>query len=242
MLNIKLLILLAGVALAAPICAETLTDAELESAIEAKLTTQLGNSDVAAYTAKFLMDEILTWKGEELPIEEADTILAFAFGNRVILNGNQVPGPMNVALADTVVEIYKQTGIPVYAQWEIAQSIGDRIPVKHLTSINPKIAADGTLTYLSTDGVAAAAVQLSGGNMGKTVVVGFYEHSLRTINTSKSVGIDAYAPEDIELPHDYDPQSGQAWTRDAKTFVMHEIGNRSINERTRLIKAATEGQ
>ena len=240
MLKINMLILLASVTLAGPLCAETLTDAELKSAIEARLTAQLGNKDVAAHTAKFLMDEILTWKGEELPIDEADSILAYAFGNRVIPNGNQVPGPMNEALADTVVYIYKQTEKPVYAQWEIAQSIGDRIPAKHLTFINPKIAADGSLTYLSTDGVAAAAVKLSGGNMGKTIVVAFYEHSLRTINTSKSVGIDAYAPEDIELPHDYDPQSGQAWTRDAKTFVMHEIGNRAINERGRLIKAATE--
>ena len=239
MLKSKLFVLLASVVLAAPLCAETLTDAELRSAIEARLTAQLGSKDVAAYTAKFLMDEILTWKGEELPIDEADSILAYAFGNRVLPNGNQVPGPMNEALADTVVDIYTQTEKPVYAQWEIAQAIGDRIPAKHLTSINPTIAADGSLTYLSTDGVAAEAVKLSGGNMGKTVVVGFYEHSLRTIDTSKRAGIDAYAPEKIELPHDYDPQSGQAWTRDAKTFVMHEIGNRSINERSRLIKAAT---
>ena len=240
MLKNKLLVLLASVVLAAPLGAETLTDTELESAIEARLTAQLGDKDVAAYTAKFLMDEILTWKGQELPIDEADSILAYAFGNRVLPNGNQVPGPMNEALADTVVDIYQQTGKPVYAQWEIAQAIGDRIPDNHLASINPKIAADGSLSYLSTDGVAAEAVKLSGGDMGKTVVVGFYEHSLRTINTSTSVGIDAYAPEDIELPHDYDPQSGQAWTRDAQAFVMHEIGNRSLNERSRLIKAATD--
>jgi hypothetical protein len=240
MLKNKLLVLLASVVLAVPLGAETLTDAELESAIEARLTAQLGDKDVAAYTAKFLMDEILTWKGQELPIDEADSILAYAFGNRVLPNGNQVPGPMNEALADTVVDIYQQTGKPVYAQWEIAQAIGDRIPDNHLTSINPKIAADGSLTYLSTDGVAAEAVKLSGGNMGKTVVVGFYEHSLRTIDTSTRAGIDAYAPGEIELPHDYDPQSGQAWTRDVQTFVMHEIGNRSLNERRRLIKAATD--
>jgi len=36
------------------------------------------------------------------------------------------------------------------------------------------------------------------------------------------------------------PGTGQAWTRDAKTFVMHEIGARSFNERRRLIKAATD--
>ena len=240
MLRKNTLVLLVCIALAAPLGADPLTDAELKNAIEARLTAQLGNKDVAAYTANFLMEEILTWKGKELPIDEADSILAYAFGNRVLSNGNQVPGPMNEALADTVVDIYKQTGKPVYAQWEIAQAIGDRIPIIHLTSINPIIAADGSLTYLSTNGVAAAAVELSLGKMGKTVVVGFYEHSLRTIDTSKRAGINAYAPKGIELPHDYDPQSGQAWTRDATTFVMHEIGNRSINERGRLITAAAK--
>ncbi len=237
--NIIGLSFISSLAISAPSIANTLTDAELQNAIEAKLTVQLESADVAAYTAEFLMNEILTWKGEELPLNEVDSILAYAFGNRVMPNGNQVPGPMNEALADTVVEIYKQTGKPVYAQWEIAQSIGDRIPAKHLFSIDPKIAPDGTLTYLSTNGVAEEAVKQSGGDMGKTVVVGFYEHSLRTIITSKRFGIDAYAPEGIKLPHDYDEQSGQGWTRDAKTFVIHEVSNRAANERNRLIEIAT---
>ena len=217
-----------------------LTDAELQDAITKKLEIQLENKEVAAYTSEFIMNNLLTWKGEKLPLNEADSILAYAFGNRVLENGNQIPGPMNEALADTVVEIYEEIGKPVYAQWEIAQSIGDRIPAKDLTSINPHIAEDGTLTYLSTNGVAQEAIKLSGGDLGKTVVVGFYEHSLRTINTSKAMGIDAYAPAGIALPHDYDELSGQAWTRDAKTFVMHEIRNRGTNERTRLIDEATK--
>ncbi|MCG9582711.1 hypothetical protein L1D13_21425 [Vibrio tubiashii] len=215
-----------------------LTDAELQAAMAKKLEIQLENKEAAQYTAQFIMNNLLTWKGEELPLSEADSILAYAFGNRLLPNGNQVPGPMNEALADTVVEIYNQTGKPVYAQWEIAQSIGDRIPAKDLHSINPVIAKDGTLTYLSTIGVAQTAVDLAGGDLGKTVVVGFYEHSLRTINTSKDFGIDAYAPQGIELPHDYDSQSGQAWTRDVKTFIMHEVRNRGTNERTRLIEEA----
>ncbi|MCG9648973.1 hypothetical protein L1D24_10375 [Vibrio brasiliensis] len=219
-----------------------LSDAELQNAMAKKLEVQLENKEAAEYTAEFIMNNLLTWKGEELPLDQADSILAYAFGNRLLENGNQIPGPMNEALADTVVEIYQQTGKPVYAQWEIAQSIGDRIPTKDLHSINPIIAKDGSLTYLSTIGVAETAVELSGGNLGKTVVVGFYEHSLRTINTSKDFGIDAYAPAGIELPHDYDAQSGQAWTRDVKTFIMHEVRNRGTNERTRLIDEALREQ
>lgn len=214
-----------------------LTDDQLREAIEIKLTEQLQDKDVAAHTAEFLMNEILTWQGEPLPLEQADTILAYAFGNRLKSNGNQEPGPMNEALADVVVELHKKTGKPVYAQWEIAQSIGDRIAPEFLTSINPQIAADGTIVYLSTIGVADEVVKQAGGvdKLGKTVVVGFYEHSLRTISTSRDAGIEAYAPEGVALPHEYDPESGQAWTRDAKTFVMHEIRNRATNERTRLI-------
>lgn len=220
----------------------SLTDEQLQEAIEIKLTDQLQDKDVAAHTAEFLMNEILTWQGEPLPLDQADTILAYAFGNRLKQNGNQEPGPMNEALADVVVELHKKTGKPVYAQWEIAQSIGDRISPEFLTSINPQIAADGTIVYLSTIGVADEVVKQAGGvdKLGKTIVVGFYEHSLRTISTSRDAGIEAYAPEGVALPHEYDPESGQAWTRDAKTFVMHEIRNRATNERTRLIKEQLE--
>ncbi|MGF1735434.1 hypothetical protein [Photobacterium satsumensis] len=232
------LAILAASLIAGP--AFALTDAELESAISAKLETQLKDKAVADYTAEFIMENLLTWEGEPLELSEADSIMAFAFGNRLMENGNQVPGPMNEQLADTVVEVYKATGKPVYAQWEIAQSIGDRIPADKLFSINPVIAADGTLTYLSSIGVADTAVQMAGGDLGKTVVVAFREHSLRTLTTAKAFGIDAYAPAGVELPHKYDTQSGQGWTRDQQTFVFHELTYRSKAERDRLIKEANK--
>ncbi|MCW8331437.1 hypothetical protein MD588_21825 [Photobacterium sp. SDRW27] len=242
-MKLKSLVLMAVMACFPAFAAsDSITDEQLQDAIEAKLAEQLQNKDVAAYTAEFLMNEILTWQGEPLPLDQADSILAYAFGNRVAPNGNQEPGPMNEALADVVVDIHKKTGKPVYAQWEIAQSIGDRIAPEYLTSINPQIGADGTIVYLSTIGVADEVVKQAGGvdKLGKTVVVGFYVHSLRTISTSRDAGIDAYAPEGIALPYDYDPESGQAWTRDAQTFVMHEIRNRATNERTRLINEQLE--
>ncbi len=240
MKNIKLksLVLAAAVTCSSAFAAsDAITDEQLQSAIEARLTEQLKNKEVAAYTAEFLMNEVLTWKGEPLAVNQADSILAYAFGNRLSANGNQTPGPMNKALAGVVVDLHKKTGKPVYAQWEIAQSIGDRIAPEFITSINPLIAEDGTVVYLSTTGVADEVVKQAGGadKLGKTLVVGFYEHSLRTIITSREAGIDAYAPQDTALPHDYDAQSGQAWTRDALTFVMHEIRNRATNQRTKLI-------
>ncbi|CAH0536553.1 hypothetical protein [Vibrio marisflavi] len=213
-----------------------MTDTQLEQGLVEKLTVQLEDKPAAEYAAKFILNQLLTWKGKELSVNQADSILAYSFGNRVLPNGNQTPGPMNQELANTVVEIYKQTGKPVYAQWEIATAIGKRIPSDKLFYINPVVNSDGSVTYLSTIGVAEEAVKLSGGDLGKTIVVAFYEHSLRAIDTSKEFGIEAYAPKEIELPHHYDAQSGQAWTRDKNTFIMHEISNRSANERTKLIE------
>ena len=236
-------VIISAITLASPsVIAAQLSDADLQAAMEATLTEQLKDEKVAAHTAEFIMNNLLTWQGEPLPLDQADSIIAYAFGNRIAENGNQSPGPMNKALADTVVEIYEKTGKPIYAQWEIAQEIGDRVEAKDLTAIYPKVGSDGTIIYLSTIGVAEEIVKLAGGadKLGKAVVVGFYEHSLRTINTTKDAGIEAYAPEGIELPHDYDEDSGQPWTRDALIFVMHEIRNRGTNERTRLIEQANQ--
>ncbi|PSW20750.1 hypothetical protein C9I98_07875 [Photobacterium sanctipauli] len=216
---------------------QAISDEQLQRAIAAKLTGQLKDKEVAASTAAFLMTHILTWQNRTLPLACADSILAFAFGNRIEPNGNQLPGPMNEDLADVAVELFQQTNKPVYAQWEVAQAVGDRIPSHHLFAIYPRLTAKGTIDYLCTKGVAERAIELAGGvsGMGKTLVVAFYEHSLRTIDTAKGVGIDAYAPEGVEMPNRFDAESGQQWTQDHLTYVMHEIRTRATNERERLI-------
>ncbi|GAL22749.1 hypothetical protein JCM19235_4707 [Vibrio maritimus] len=104
-----------------------LTDEQLQMAMEARLVEQLKDPQAAKLLSEFLIEDVLTWRAETLDIKEADSILAFAFGNRHAKNGNQIPGPMNGQLADLAVELHKETGKPVYAQWEIAQQIGDRI-------------------------------------------------------------------------------------------------------------------
>ncbi|WP_199911598.1 hypothetical protein [Dongshaea marina] len=174
------------------------------------------------------MQEALTWKAPTLPVEKADTILAFAFGNRLAKNGNQLPGKMNQNLADLVVRLYQKTNKTVYAQWEIAQAIGQRIPKDKLIAIYPKL-DHGKLIYLSTHGVAQEVTRKAHGakNMGKTLIVAYAEHSLRAVETAKNLGIDAYAPAGVALPSDYDTKSGQPWTRDRLTFALYEIGTRA---------------
>ncbi|GAL38194.1 hypothetical protein JCM19240_56 [Vibrio maritimus] len=58
-------------------------------AIEARLVEQLKDPQAAKLLSEFLIEDVLTWRAETLDIEEADSILAFAFGNRHALNGNQ---------------------------------------------------------------------------------------------------------------------------------------------------------
>ena len=63
-------------------------------------------------------------------------------------NGNRIPGPMNEALADIVVQLHKETNAPVFAQWEIAEAIGDRIAPENLAVINPTLDAQANIVYI----------------------------------------------------------------------------------------------
>ncbi|GAL28936.1 hypothetical protein JCM19239_5042 [Vibrio variabilis] len=187
-----------------------LTDEQLQMAMETRLVEQLKDPQAAKLLSEFLIEDVLTWRAETLDIKEADSILAFAFGNRHAENGNQIPGPMNSQLADLAVELHKETGKPVYAQWEIAQQIGDRVAEDKLFPIYPTVNEGGELIYLNTTGVALDAVKQAGGfeKMGKTIVLAFYEHNLRAVNTAREAGLEAFAPAGYEMPSDYDANSG----------------------------------
>jgi hypothetical protein len=213
-----------------------LTDAQLQAAIQTKLIEQLGEKKAAETVSAFVMNDVLTLKPQTVDINKADTILAFAFGNSHAKNGNQTPGKMNEQLADFVVEIYNKIHKPVYAQWEIAQAIGNRIPSDKLHGIYPTVDKGGNLIYLNTKGVALDAVKQAGGfdKMGITLVVAFQEHALRAVNTAKDAGLKAYAPEGYNLPDVYDKNSGQPWTRDKLTFILYEIRTRANIFREKL--------
>ncbi|PSU35619.1 hypothetical protein [Photobacterium lutimaris] len=217
---------------------ESLSDEQLQQAIADRLNKQLNNKDVATQTAQFLMDSLLNWHAETVSVKQVESILAFAFGNRISPNGNQYPGPMNEAIADTVVSLYRRTSVPVYAQWEVAEAVGNRIPANDLHAIYPRLSGKGNTKYLCTLGVAEKAVSMAGGvsNLGKTAVVAFFEHSLRTVDSARDAGIEAFLPQGVEMPRQFDPDSGQAWTRDQQTYVLHEIRTRATNERDRLIQ------
>ncbi|MEZ5088430.1 MAG: hypothetical protein R2719_01220 [Micropruina sp.] len=108
------------------------------------------------------------WHPPTTRLSKIDFLLAFAFGNRPPANGGDPtrvlpePGPMNEDLADTVMKVLKRAGrkLPVYAQWEIARHLNAKHGFTGVVSIEPVFAPDGTITYLSTDGVIAQVAEL----------------------------------------------------------------------------------
>ena len=203
----------------------------LKTALEEHLTIELDDASIAKELATILVENILNWKAPIIPVSQIDSIVAYAFGNRILPNGNRLPGPMNEALADLVVQLHQKTNAPVYAQWEIAEAIADRIASEKLNVINPVLDGQANVVYLSTAGVASAILKHVGGSqkLGKVAVIAFNDHLYRCIKVSRAAGMDASAPAGYSMPSDYDPHSGQPWTRNRLTYVVADIKARITN-------------
>ncbi|GAA1980034.1 hypothetical protein [Kitasatospora viridis] len=198
------------------------------------LAADLDDRATAAVEVPRILDVCFTWEPPTVEPERMDFLLAYSFGNRAPAGGGDPakvlyePGPVNEALADTVARIHRRRPVPVYAQWEIAHFLTGKHGLTDVTAINPVIAADGTITYLSTYGVAAqVAASRKGlpGGIGTAGVVGFRDHVKRCVLTTRLAGIAAAgAPAGQRMPGDYDPQSGQAWTRSRAVYLVHDMG------------------
>ncbi|EMD9438666.1 hypothetical protein WL99_34025 [Burkholderia cepacia] len=215
------------------------TDAALAAQMSAKLNAQLGDAATVGAIQPALTDVGFAWDLPTMPAAQAGAIVAYSFGNRPnaasgntsSTGGNQSalpdPGPVNEALADAVYRIRQLKPVKVYAQWEIARFLVSKygMGADVLSSIEPVIASDGTIVYLSTAGVAAEAVSRAGGAaaMGSVAVVGHRDHAKRCIQTSQQAGMKAAAVAEVPLPARYDPQSGQPWTRNRSLYLVHDM-------------------
>ncbi|WP_329113429.1 hypothetical protein [Streptomyces sp. NBC_01465] len=196
------------------------------------LAAELGDQRAARALVPYLHDVGFDWHPETARLEALDFIVAYGFGNRPPAGGGDPskvlpePGPVNEELADTVARIRRRRDVPVYAQWEIARFLKAKYRMTNVTSIEPVTAPDGTITYLSTDGVAAQVVEarknLPGG-IGTAGVVGFRDHVKRCVQTTRDRGVTAYAPRGFVMPGTYDPDSGQAWTRRRELYLVHDM-------------------
>ena len=160
-------------------------------------------------------------------------LIAYSFGNRIPSGVDPTrtvgePGPVNEALADAAVRTRGARTIPIYAQTEIARVLTSKYHATGVVEIPPDRKPDGTLVYLSTDGVAAKVAALRGRSAHTDVagVVAFSDHLWRAVYTTRANGLDAYAPADIAMPSTYDPQSGQDWTRSRAAYLPRDYAAR----------------
>jgi len=204
----------------------SLTDGALEQLIAAKLATAPSAHDIAGIFTTMLLER----QPPTRPASALDLVIAFSFGNRVAADGTTYsgPGPVNAELATVVEQVMGKVrpGTPVYVQWEIAQVLTSR-GVTGFTTIDEQTGANGQIVYLSTDGVATAALTdfaATGAKSGTAGVIGHHDHVGRcalTVDSHASTsGVTAYAPRGIAMPADYDPDSGQVWTRSAELYLI----------------------
>lgn len=208
----------------------------LLATIEAHLTLELGDRETAHALTEVLREDALSWRAPEIDPGRIDTIIAFTFGNRMLPSGNRTPGPVNEALANVAVALYRQKPVRIYAQWEVAEAIGSRVPPDQVTAIYPGRDERAEPVYLSTSGVVSAVIDLQSepSLLGIVGVVGFADHLWRCVTTVRQFGLDAYAPRGYAMPTQYDAQSGQPWCRSRLAFLMHDIMIRATERRARL--------
>jgi hypothetical protein len=204
--------------------------------VAAYLAAEFGDVETGRLLAGILADDTLAWTAPVIAPDRIESIFAFTFGNRMLPNGNREPGPVNEALAEIALRLHGVAGAPIFAQWEIAAAIGDRIARDKLTAIYPGRDERAEPVYLSTGGVVEEIARL--GAQGPVGVVAFADHLYRAVTTSLRFGFDAYAPEGYAMPATYDPQSGQPWCRSRVAYLLHDIMIRVTERRADLIRSA----
>ena len=202
-----------------------------DPALAQEIVAGLGADTLASFEAKVPLAQVATspflaYRPARLPAGKVDSLIVYAFGNRVDAAGATTAGPTNEQLAKAVRAFAAKHKVPVYAQQEVAQYLTG---VPNVTSIDPVVGPDGKIVYLSTAGVADQAKQK--GATGTVGVVGFADHVGRCLLTTEKVfgekaGVTAGIPKGITLPSTYDPQSGQPWTRDRKSYLQTDLVGR----------------
>lgn len=215
---------------------------ELQDLLEQRLTEELGEAQAAACLTDQILDIALSWRPPQVPAAQVTRIVAYAFGNRpregAGPNDLADPGPVNEALAQAVLAIHQRSPVKIYAQWEIARFLAGKPGMADMLSIEPVHLPDGSLEYLSTDGVAAEVIRREDGAaaaMGTVAVVAHRDHAKRCVQISRRHGMDAHVAAEVELPATYDALSGQPWTRRRDIYLAHDLAAQFIALRGQAI-------
>jgi hypothetical protein len=203
-------------------CATEFTTIGFQTATEMHLAKQLGDPEVARRLAA-VIGRVLDWDAPRIHVERIRSVIAFSFGMRRESNGNVLPGPVNQTLAAFTEDVFELTNCNVYAQHEIVSCFGNRIPSDRVMRIDPILdPVDGTLIYLSSLDVLKKVIDLAAGReLGEILIVAQRHHGPRVCRLANEMNLDAYLPEDRELPLEFDPESSQPWVRDCFLFALH---------------------
>ena len=201
-----------------------------DRALAEELVARFGAETLAAMEAAIGLDGasdslLLAANAPTVDPAEIDSLIVYAFGNQVAADGALSPGPVNEEMASVVAAVVAQRPVPVYAQWEVADLL-IAAGVPGVVSIGREIDDAGNVTYLSTAGVADKAVELaaeSGTDLGHVGVIGFADHAVRCVLTSRAAGMTADIPAGVRLPSRYDAESGQPWTRNRLDYLSVDI-------------------
>ena len=212
-----------------------LTDEWGDGAVAEQVVTAIGADGLAAVEKRVPLGQVATtpllaYRTPTTPADDIDSVVVFAFGNRIAADGTLEPGPVNEQLADTTAAFVADHPVPVFAQWEVARFLVTA-GFPNVTSIEPTTGPDGQVVYLSTRGVADAIVaeaEASSLVLGTTGVICFADHEGRCLLTADAAGIDGTAIEGVSLPSVYDPELGQPWTRDRVSYLVTDLSGRLL--------------
>ncbi|MDG2025655.1 MAG: hypothetical protein P8J50_00940 [Acidimicrobiales bacterium] len=205
-------------------------------ALEADVLDRL----VAACEADIATAAILSYRPPTVPDHEVGSLWILAFGYRFVdaSAADQggvppmtalAPGPVNEALAREAAAFTAGRPVPIVAQWEVARAL-EAIGIDGVISVEPDVADDGSVIYLSTLGVLEKGLRLAaevGVDVGQAGVLGQADHAWRCVDTARSAGLTAAVPTGIQLPADYDEASGQPWTRSRASYLPVDLLARS---------------
>lgn len=223
----------------------------LKATLYKNLLSHFPEQRLSKNIADYVINVGVDWSVPLIDVTKINRIVAYAFGNRPnaesgssagsagSLTGMPDPGPINEMLADTIYEIYQRNPVKIYAQWEIARFLKSKYKLGDIVhSVEPIKNPDGTIKYLSTVDIAQDIIkqEKNAQNMGIVAIVAHRDHAKRCVLTSKECGMNAFVVKEIDLPVNYDPKSGQPWTRDRETYLLHDMYAQMADLRAKRIQ------
>lgn len=202
----------------------------LRAVVNNRLEEQ-GLGEASDLLVKLIAEELLTWKriSSHVP-NKANAIIALSFGLSRDTNGKLTPGDINKELAVKVKKFYSDKSRPIWAQWEVFESL-DETTKQAAIPIYPPLDSNGNVKYLNTEGVFDAILESRGPDfvnlMSPVLLVAHYNHIVRAARLAeKSFGLDNVITVQEEMPRGHDPNSIQPWTTRLDKNIAGEIMSR----------------